>query len=217
MSHGNRARPLAAAILTGGRASRLGGARKAQLAIGGRTIIERQIDALRQVADPIYAVTRADGGAEGGLPLVRDRFPGCGALGGIYSAIDASPHDRVLVVGCDMPFLSAPLIAHMNSLDGDLIIPRSPRGPGTYEPLFAIYSRACAAPIRERIERGRLEAAVVPDGVRVVEVGTEALAVYDPRGLVFVNVNTPHDYERANTLLEGSNASHDRIMDELGP
>ena len=208
------ARPLAAAILTGGRASRLGGARKAQLAIGGKPIIERQLDVLRTVAAPLYEVTSIEGGTEGGLALVRDRFPGCGALGGIYSAIDASPHDRVLVVGCDMPFLSAGLIAYMNSLDGDLVIPRSRRG---YEPLCAIYSRACAAPIRARIERGRLEAAVVPEGVRVVEVGTEALTVYDPRGLVFVNVNTPHDYERANTLLEGSNASQDRIMDELGP
>jgi molybdenum cofactor guanylyltransferase len=206
--------PLAAAILTGGRASRLGGARKAQLAIGGRTIIERQLAVLRTVAAPIYAVTSAAGDTEGGLDLVRDRFPGRGALGGIYSAIDASPHDRVLVVGCDMPFLSAALIAYMHSLDGDLVIPRGSRG---YEPLCAIYSRACAAPIRKRIELGRLEASVVPEGVRVAEVGAEVLAAYDPRGLLFVNVNTPHDYERANTLLEGSNASHDRIMDELGP
>jgi molybdopterin-guanine dinucleotide biosynthesis protein A len=207
-------RPLAAAILTGGRASRLGGARKAQLRIGGRTIVERQLDALGAVAAPIYAVTSAEGGTEGGLELVRDRFPGCGALGGIYTAIDASPHDRVLVVGCDMPFLSAALVEYMHSLEGDLVIPRGPRG---YEPLYAIYARACAAPIRARIECGRLEASVLPEGVRVVEVGAEALAAYDPHGLVFVNVNTPHDYERANTLLEGSNASRDRIMDELGP
>jgi molybdopterin-guanine dinucleotide biosynthesis protein A len=207
-------RPLAAAILTGGRASRLGGARKAQLRIGGRTIVERQLDVLRGVAHPIYAVTSADGETEGGLDPVRDRFPGCGALGGIYTAIDASPHDRVLVVGCDMPFLSAALVAYMNSLDGDLVIPRAARG---YEPLCAIYARACAAPIRARIERGRLEASVLPEGVRVTEVGAEALAAYDPHGLVFVNVNTPHDYERANTRLEGSNGSQDRIMDELGP
>ena len=207
-------RPLAAAILTGGRASRLGGARKARLEIGGKTIVERQLEVLRAVAQPIYAVTGAAGDTEGGLDLGRDRLPGRGALGGIYTAIDASPHDRVLVVGCDMPFLSAPLIAYMNSLDGDLVIPRGPRG---YEPLCAIYSRACAAPLLARIERGRLEASVLPEGVRVIEVGEQALAAYDPHGLVFVNVNTPHDYERANTLLEGSNASQDRIMDELGP
>ena len=208
------ARPLAAAILTGGRAARLGGVRKAQLRIGGRTIIERQLETLSVVASPVYAVSSADGIGEGGLDLVRDRYPGSGALGGIYTAIATSPHHRVLVVGCDMPFLDARLIAYMNTLDADLIIPRGARG---YEPLCAIYSRACAAPIRARIESGRLEASMLPDGVRVVEVEEQALAAYDPHGLLFVNVNTPHDYERANTLLERSNASRDRIMDELGP
>jgi molybdopterin-guanine dinucleotide biosynthesis protein A len=202
-------RPLAAAILTGGRATRFGGVRKAELVIGGRPIIARQLEVLTTVADPIYAVSSADGIAEGGLAVVHDRFPGCGALGGIYTAIEASPHDRVLVVGCDMPFLSAALIAYMNGLAGDVVIPRSARG---YEPLCAIYSRACAGAIRDRLERAGgttagLAASVLPEGVSVVEVGGQTLAGYDPHGLLFVNVNTPHDYERANTLLEGSNAS----------
>jgi GTP:adenosylcobinamide-phosphate guanylyltransferase len=54
--------------------------------------------------------------------------------------------------------------------------------------------------------------------VRVAEVGPEALTAYDPDGLLFVNVNTPHDYERAKALLDKrSKPSRDRIMDELGP
>jgi molybdopterin-guanine dinucleotide biosynthesis protein A len=207
-------RPLAAAILTGGSARRLGGARKSALMVGGRTILARQLEVLAAVADPVFAVTSADGVAEGGLELVRDRVPGAGTLGGIYTAIDASPHDRVLVIGCDMPFLSAALVGYMASLDADLVIPRTARG---CEPLCAIYSRACAAGIRARIDSGRLEASVLPEDVRVVEVGGRTLAAFDPHGLLFVNVNTPHDYERANTLLQGSNALRDRIMDELGP
>ena len=207
-------RPLAAAILTGGRATRMGGIRKATLRIGGRSIIDRQLDVLRGIAAPIFAVSSAAGESEGGLDIVRDQFPDRGALGGIYTAIAASPHERVLVVGCDMPFLSAPLLEYMNGIDADIVVPRTARG---YEPLCAIYSRACAAAVRARIERGQLEASVMPEGVRVVEVGSETLAEYDAHGLLFVNVNTPHDYERANTLLEGSNALRDRIMDELGP
>jgi molybdenum cofactor guanylyltransferase len=207
-------KPLAAAILTGGRASRMGGVRKAALRIGGRTIRERQLDVLRAVAQPIFAVSSATGEVEADLETVRDRFPNCGALGGIYTAIDASPHDRVIVVGCDMPFLSAALIEHMNGIDADLVIPRTARG---YEPLCAIYARVCAGPLRARLERGQFEASVLPEGVRVAEVGGQALAAYDAHGMLFVNVNTPHDYERANTLLEGSNALRDRIMDELGP
>ena len=49
-------------------------------------------------------------------------------------------------------------------------------------------------------------------------MGPETLAAYDPDGLLFVNVNTPHDYERAKEVLEErSKTSRDRIMDELGP
>jgi molybdopterin-guanine dinucleotide biosynthesis protein A len=208
-------RPLAAAILTGGRASRMGGVRKAALTVGGTSIIERQLAVLRGVAAPVFMVTSADAPGEASLDVIRDEFPGHGALGGIYTAIVASPHQRTLVVACDMPFLHPALLEHMSRIDADLVIPRTARG---YEPLCAIYGRACAASIRERLTRGELEASRLPEGVRVAEVGPETLAVYDPDGLLFVNVNTPHDYERAKDLVEGrSKTSRDRIMDELGP
>lgn len=207
--------PLAAAILTGGRASRMGGVRKAALSLGGTSIIDRQLVALRQVADPVFVVTSAQAPGDGGLTIVRDAFPDHGALGGIYTAIVASPRERTIVVACDMPFLNAALLEHMAGIDADLVIPRTERG---YEPLCAIYSRACVESIRERLTRGALEAARLPEGVRVAEVGPETLAAYDPDGLLFVNVNTPHDYERAKALLEErSKTSRDRIMDELGP
>jgi hypothetical protein len=90
------------------------------------------------------------------------------------------------------------------------VIPRTTRG---YEPLCA---RTCAEPIRVRLERSDLVASVLPEGVRVAEIGPEALAVYDPDGLPCVNVNTPHDYERARELGERNlETSRDRIMDEL--
>jgi molybdopterin-guanine dinucleotide biosynthesis protein A len=209
------AKPLAAAILTGGRASRMGGVRKATLTVGGASIIERQLAVLRQIAAPVFLVTSAQAPGEASLTVVRDEFPDHGALGGIYTAIVASPHERTLVVACDMPFLNAALLEHMAGIDADLVIPRTTRG---YEPLCAVYGRACAVSIRERLTRGELEASRLPEGVRVAEVGPETLAAYDPDGLLFVNVNTPHDYERAKDVLEGrSKTSRDRIMDELGP
>jgi CTP:molybdopterin cytidylyltransferase MocA len=55
--------------------------------------------------------------------------------------------------------------------------------------------RALAAPILARIEGGAYEPSTLPAGFRVAEVGVD-------RALVFVNVNTPHDYERAKGLVE---------------
>jgi molybdopterin-guanine dinucleotide biosynthesis protein A len=218
-------RRLAAAILVGGRATRMGGASKSALTIGGLPIIDRQLAALRPIADPVFAVASADGPAPAGLACVRDRFPNHGALGGIYTAIVESPRDRTIVIACDLPFLTTRFFEHLAAIDADLVIPRSDRG---YEPLAAVYSRRCAEPIRKRLARGALGAQALataladeagPDeGVTVAEIGPEASSVYDPDRLLFVNVNTPHDYERANKLMEErSKTSRDRIMDELGP
>lgn len=72
-------------------------------------------------------------------------------------------------------------------------------GAGT---LCAIYGRTCAVPLRERIERGERQAAVPLEGLRLVEIGPDALAPFDPEGLLFVNVNTPHDHARARRIVE---------------
>ena len=191
----------------------MGGLRKDALTIGGERIIDRQLAALREVADPIFAVSSTTVDPEANLPVVRDLFPDHGTLGAIYTAIASSPSERTLIVACDLPFLSAAFLAYLAGVDADLVIPRSTRG---YEPLCAVYSRACAEPIRLRLARGQLKASVLPEGVKVAEIAPEMLAAYDVDGLLFVNVNTPHDYERAQQLDKRS-TRRDRIMDELGP
>lgn len=177
----------------------MGGRNKAILTVGDRRIIDRQLALLRQVADPVFIVSgRRDAFHDLAVATVDDVIPGAGSLGGIYSAIVSSPHPRTLVVACDMPFLTLPLLERLASpSDADLVIPRSVRG---YEPLCATWGQACAIAIRRRIDRGLLKAALLVEELRVEEIGPEVLASCDPHGLLFVNVNTSHDYERAQEL-----------------
>jgi molybdopterin-guanine dinucleotide biosynthesis protein A len=141
---------------------------------------------------------RADLFTDAGVPVVDDVIAGAGALGGIHAAIAQSPAERTIVVACDMPFLSVELLQRLaRPTNADVVIPRSARG---YEPLCAAWSAACEAPIRRRIERGALKAALALEDLRVEEIGPDALASCDPHGLLFVNVNTAHDYERAQEL-----------------
>jgi molybdenum cofactor guanylyltransferase len=185
---------LAAAILAGGQARRLDGVNKGTLMIGRSAIIDRQLETLRHVAREIFVVGRDDAEwASRGLRVVPDEIPGAGPLGGIYTAIVRSPRQRTLVVACDMPFLSGALLQTLAAVkDADLVIPRHAKG---YEPLCAIYSRACAEDIRDRLARGLNEASRLPAGVRVTEFDVD-------NETFFVNVNTPHDYERAKGLIE---------------
>jgi molybdopterin-guanine dinucleotide biosynthesis protein A len=187
-------RALAAAILAGGRATRLGGVNKGALEIGGAAIVDRELAAIGAVASDIFVVGQPDPfWTARGLRVIGDDVPGAGPLGGIYTALVHSPAERTLVVGCDMPFLAADVLERLAAVeDADVVVARSARG---LEPLCAIYARACAAEIRERLDRRAYEASALPAGFRITEVGVE-------RALVFVNVNTPHDYERAKGLVE---------------
>jgi len=200
---------VAAAILAGGLARRFSGANKAALHVGRESILDRQLALLRQIAEPVFIVSsRADvlpDGASRGAAVIADARPGTGPLGGIYTAITSSDRDRTLVVACDMPFLTLPVLRLLTrDTAADVVVPRSPRG---LEPLCAAWSTACAEPIRRRIERGELKAAHVMEDLRVEEIGPEELAACDPHGLLFVNVNTPHDYERAQGLIRTARGS----------
>jgi molybdenum cofactor guanylyltransferase len=204
--------PVAAAILAGGEARRMGGVNKAGLRIGAERMLDRQLRLLRLVADPVFIVSsRADVDAAA-VEIVADAVEGAGPLGGIYTALRHSPRARTLVVGCDLPFLTRPLLERLTAPSAaQVVIPRTARG---YEPLCATWSADCADVIYHRIRRGELKAALALDGLRVEEIGPELLATCDPRGLLFMNVNTPHDHERARRLSrEESKSLRDRIMD----
>ena len=207
---------MSAAILAGGRARRLGGADKASLPIGDARIIDRQLAALSAVADDIRIVANdRDRYAGLGLRVIGDAVPDRGPLGGLYTALVDAAHDRVLILACDLPFVTAALLERLVTESGtgqevDAVVPRSGRG---LEPLCALYRKRCAGPARTRLDRGELAVAALLADLRVHELGPEALAPYGD-GSLFENVNTPHDHARARGWVElNEKPSEDRITE----
>jgi molybdopterin-guanine dinucleotide biosynthesis protein A len=215
---------VSAAILAGGRARRLGGADKASLIVGGVRIIEHQLAALAPVADDIRIVAGNPSRYAGlQVPVIADAIDGAGPLGGLFTALSDARHEWVVVLACDLPFLSAALLERLvaeirpalSHVEGtgeqiDAVVPRSARG---LEPLCAVYRRGCAAAARARIDRGDLAVVGLLTDLRVRELGPHALAPYDD-GTLFENVNTPHDYARARERV-GANGkpSENRITE----
>jgi molybdopterin-guanine dinucleotide biosynthesis protein A len=207
---------ISAAILAGGRARRLGGADKASLPIGNARIIDRQLAALSVVSDDVRIIANDRGRyAALGLRVIPDAVPDAGPLGGLYTALLDASHDRVLILACDLPFVTAALLQRLVTESGtgqevDAVVPRSGRG---LEPLCALYMTRCATAARARIERGELAVAGLLADLRVHELGPEALAPYDD-GSLFENVNTPHDHARARGRVElNEKPSEDRITE----
>jgi molybdenum cofactor guanylyltransferase len=199
---------ISAAILAGGRATRMGGADKASLLIGGVPIVARQLAALAKVAGDVRIVVGSHHDDEAryralGVPTVPDAIAGAGPLGGLYTALLAARHDRVIVLACDLPFVSAALLERLVAesgpgSDNDAVVPRSARG---LEPLCAVYRKACAGRVEARITCGDLRLTALLADLRVRELGPLDLGPYD-NGSLFENVNTPHDYARARGRVE---------------
>jgi molybdopterin-guanine dinucleotide biosynthesis protein A len=187
---------LAAAILAGGRARRLGGRDKSRLMVRGRPIINRQMDVLQQLTKELFVVAGdAARFADLGVPVHPDRIPGAGALGGIYTALEVAQADRVITVACDLPFLHAGLLERLADLaaDGDAAWIRTPRGP---EPLIACYRRGARARILRQIETGRLAASDLGSVLAIAEVDAVELERFGSPDRLLANVNTPEEYER---------------------
>ena len=207
---------VSAAILAGGRARRLGGADKAVLTVGRARIIDRQLAALSAVAGDIRIVCNDPARYAGlGIRVIPDAIADAGPLGGIYSALLDARHERVVIVACDLPFVTAALLERLvresrEADEVDAVVPRSAHG---LEPLCALYTKRCAAAAKDRIVHGRLEVAGLLDVVRTRIVEPDALAPYD-EGALFENVNTPHDHERVRGWVElNEKPSKDRITE----
>jgi len=180
---------FSAAILAGGRARRFDGRDKSALVVEGQTILERQLAVLSAVAGDVRIIRRED-----------DLVPGCGPLGGLHAALAAAASDEVLVVACDMPYVTSPFAAHLLSLAGptaDIVVPRTERG---YHPLCAVYTRACLAVVATRIAERRLKMVELLGEMRTREVTVEELERFGNPDRLLANVNTPAEYAGLEAL-----------------
>jgi molybdopterin-guanine dinucleotide biosynthesis protein A len=199
-----------AAILAGGRARRFGGLDKSSLRFAGaggdaeRSILERQVAVLRRVADDLLIVgDRPDTAARAaqlpGLRMIGDRIPDQGPLGGLEAALAAARHELVVVVACDMPFVTSALLQHLVAAagDADAVVPLTERG---YHPLCAVYTRACLPIVTRHLQHGRGKMTDLLDAIRVCAVTGAALAALGNPQRLLANVNTRVEYDRALTL-----------------
>jgi molybdopterin-guanine dinucleotide biosynthesis protein A len=189
-------------IQAGGRSTRMGGEPKALLELGGKRIVERVVDVLAAVLDELLVVTNTPERYEFlGLPMVPDRYPDGGALGGIFTGLDAADGDAAFNVACDMPFLHPDVVRLVLARAGeaDVVIPRV---DGQYETMHALYAKACLAPMQTRLRAGQLKITGFFPEVRVLDITADAVARHRPPQIAFMNVNTPDELARARALAE---------------
>ena len=170
---------------------------KALLPFAGATLVEHVAAQVRAAAGSVTLVGDPLVYGSLGLPVLPDRFPGCGPLAGIQAALEATSADWNLVLACDLPAASSTflnsLLAAAEASGADAWIPTGPSGLA--EPLCAVYHARCREPVAAALQGGDRK---ILDGLRACRV--HIATVRDIT--VFQNCNTPEDW--AGFLARGA-------------
>lgn len=194
---------LAAVVLAGGRATRMGGGDKPLLEIGGRTILARVLERIARADMPVVLNANEDPArfAAFGLPVVGDAmadYPGplAGILAGLDWAAGSTGADLVLSVPGDCPFIP-------HDLAGCLIEARDKAGTpfacaasgGWTHPVIGLWPLAMREDLRQALTGGerKIDRFTGRFGCAAAEW---PIGACDP----FFNVNTPEELAEAERL-----------------
>jgi molybdopterin-guanine dinucleotide biosynthesis protein A len=200
---GNR---IAAVILAGGRASRLGGVDKCLLPLGGRPILDHVLERLRGQVASILINANGDPArfAAWTLPIVPDVLPGQGGpLVGLLSALEWTRAQRpdcdwLLSVPGDGPFLPRDLLQRLWAARGSAMIVSAASG-GWLNPVIALWNVRLAPALRRAIiEEGAARVDAWARRFPSVIVPVDGVGGVDP----LFNINTADDLALAEAALE---------------
>ncbi len=184
------------AVLAGGRGERLGGG-KAMAALGGRPLIEYPLGAARGAGLEAIVVAKRSTP----LPPLRaqvhyepenPRHPLCGVIAALELAAERSPAPAVVMLACDMPFLTSPLLDWLAGLDGATMAEVG----GRLQPLLGRCLPEQLPALRNALDAQRpLHGALAELTPRIVDE-SELSRFGDPERLCF-NINSPADLQVA--------------------
>jgi molybdenum cofactor guanylyltransferase len=185
---------ISGVILAGGTNKRFGGITKANVIIGGDTIISRIISVLRDLFPEIIIVTNKPEEFRQFIQckIVEDQYINAGPLGGIHAALKSASEDSIFVFAGDMPFPDKKIITdQINEFkkgEHDVLIPKI----GQFiEPLHAIYRKKVLNDLEGFISERKSKA--VRDFLNEVNVGYLEIPDTEQNKIAFTNINSPAD------------------------
>jgi molybdenum cofactor guanylyltransferase len=190
---------ISGVILAGGSNKRFGGITKANIIVGGKTIISRIISTISIVFDEIIIVTNTPEEFREFIQykIVEDQYLKAGPLGGIHAALKASSEDAIFVFAGDMPFLDKEIITdqinEFNKQQHDVLIPEVNQ---FIEPLHAIYRKSVLNDLERFLFLGKSRA--VRDFLSEVNVGYLQIPKTEKTEIAFANINSPSDLVKIN-------------------
>jgi molybdenum cofactor guanylyltransferase len=204
-------------VQAGGGSTRFG-SDKALVLLDGKTMLQRTGELLGSVCHDVTIVAAAGKYADAPWPVIADRWPGEGPLGGILTALHrlneadsankngdgvGDPCSFALILSCDMPFLTTEFLRFLTdralSSEAAIIVPEASR---RLEPLCACWCSASAAAIQAAFDAGGRKVTEAMKHVSMEVLDESVWKRFDTDGRLFWNMNTPADYEEARRIFE---------------
>ena len=193
---------LSGVILAGGAGKRFGGITKTNIVIGGKTILCRIIETIKDIFDEIIIVTNTpeEFKENTDFKIVSDQFLNVGPLGGIHAAFKASSKEGLFVFAGDMPLLEKRFIISLTdaykSNDCEILVPRV---NDYIEPLHAIYNNSLIKTLEEYLTGNHNYA--VRDFLKQQKVSYLHFEGSEKTKNAFTNINSPSDISEVEKIL----------------
>lgn len=191
-----------AVILAGGQSRRMGHD-KAFLPFEGRPLIEHSVRVVRDAGAGEVLISGRAGQDFSALdyPVLHDRTPDGGPLGGIERGLEAANHELVLVLAVDLPHMTPGFLRWLidpssngtsSGADGPRPAGAVPLVQGDLEPLAAFYPKRAQEVARRKLAQRKCAAREFADTcIKQGLASRVPVAVSHER--CFLNWNTPSD------------------------
>ncbi|MBN9349902.1 MAG: molybdenum cofactor guanylyltransferase [Chitinophagaceae bacterium] len=188
-------------ILAGGKSSRMG-VDKGLLLFNGEPLVLGIIKQLQVPTHEVIIIANNPEYKKFGLPVLSDLIPGIGPAGGIYTALQHSPSEKIFVTACDMPFINSAAVDYIiqHSSQAEITIPVF---FGKVQPLFAVYSKNCLMKWKALIESGETRLQSMVEMFDLKKIPVEDNPIFDD--LLFTNLNNKTDFSNALKSVENEN------------
>jgi len=194
-------------VQAGGGSTRFG-TDKALVELGGATMLQRTGELLAKVCDEVTVVAPAGKYANSPWPVLQDRWPGEGPLGGILTALATLQSELVLhwalILSCDMPFLTQEFLVELRerALRSSALVVVPQQSTIGLEPLCACWNSRAADGVRAAFDSGVRKVTEAMKRLPMEVLDESVWKRFDTRNRLFWNMNTPADYEEVRRIVE---------------
>ena len=180
---------ITAAILAGGKSSRMG-KDKAQLTYNGKTFLNRLITEFSSFDEIIVSVASTLHPLPH-IKFIQDENHDKGPLEGLRQVLKESKNEFVFVCATDMPFVTKALpeyLAEFFCSDYEIYVPTVNGKP---EPLCSVYKKSILPVIENQIKNDDLKLSHIFEAVPTKFIPIEKSSLTQK---IFLNINTPQEY-----------------------